>query len=514
MMKKLAVDCALSVVLAIAGACLCGEPRSLPGKEAGPEGAVVGEVAKLVQPEIAKHLAEQEAKVRKELALALRAPAMLKLPVRLKCATDPWAAMADLEGHGLSIASAAGGKNVLPAVLDRLCASVGLTAGAAAGPKRPEAATREAQVQYVRAVLAAAEKLREEALAKMPAKTRGFMHGWPGAMIQTFGPQIALTDQTRALCQNDRAFCGLSRTQIDWAKLTASAKVLSALGDEAFLAGLATALKTAAPVKDKPKGVEGDLLHYSQGPGGAVVIGGPGANTYRIDSPVALIIDLGGDDTYAGAIAAGRDAEHANSVVIDVSGDDTYEGARLGLATGRLGVGLLIDRDGNDTYKLAQGAGGAGFAGIGILLDAAGDDVYTGSKFTQGVAFAGIGLLLDLGGDDRHTSFGYAVGFGGPGGVGAVIDVVGNDSYQCGRKYPSGYNGKNVKPDDPQFQYTAFGMGAGMGRRILSSRAQDHAFSLAGGLGVVIDRAGDDRYDSSNFSQGCGYFLGVGLKLD
>src|SRR5262249_36019320 len=40
------------------------------------------------------------------------------------------------------------------------------------------------------------------------------------------------------------------------------------------------------------------------------------------------------------------------------------------------------------------------------------------------------------------------------------------------------------------------------------------AFNLAGGLGLVIDVAGNDRYDSSNFSQACGYFFGAGLKLD
>jgi len=33
-------------------------------------------------------------------------------------------------------------------------------------------------------------------------------------------------------------------------------------------------------------------------------------------------------------------------------------------------------------------------------------------------------------------------------------------------------------------------------------------------MGMLIDLAGDDRYRSSNFSQGAGYFFGAGLKLD
>src|SRR5262249_39722819 len=96
-------------------------------------------------------------------------------------------------------------------------------------------------------------------------------------------------------------------------------------------------------------------------------------------------------------------------------------------------------------------------------------------------------------------------------------DVAGNDSYQCGKKYPSGYNqsdSPDAKPGDPGFQYDCFGLGMGLGRRIYPRSDEGNAYALAGGVGVVIDLAGDDRYDSSNFSQACGYFFGVGLKLD
>jgi hypothetical protein len=37
---------------------------------------------------------------------------------------------------------------------------------------------------------------------------------------------------------------------------------------------------------------------------------------------------------------------------------------------------------------------------------------------------------------------------------------------------------------------------------------------LAGGWGLLLDLSGNDRYHSSNFSQGAGYFFGAGLKLD
>jgi hypothetical protein len=56
----------------------------------------------------------------------------------------------------------------------------------------------------------------------------------------------------------------------------------------------------------------------------------------------------------------------------------------------------------------------------------------------------------------------------------------------------------------------------GLGRRIFprGAKPEDHPYALAGGFGIVIDLAGDDRYRSSNFSQGCGYYFGTGLVLD
>jgi len=482
--------------------------------------ALVPMVADALKPAVKQRLADHDAKVRRQLTAALKFPAMFKLPVRLKCASDPWAGMAALEAIGLRVASDAGGKsNVLPALLDRLCGAAGKPIGQAPPPppKPPKLDTLDDHVRHIRSVLDTAGKLREESLAKMPAKTRGFMHVWPATIVRTFGPQLPLNAKTRQLCQNDLAFCGLSKVQCDWSKLTASAKVLSALANEAYLASLARACKAAKPIADKPAGVTGDILYSGASPHGLIIIGGAGANTYKLTRPVAMIVDAGGRDEYRGKTGAGFDAAHAISVAIDLSGDDTYDCGPFGLATGRLGVGMLIDCRGDDTYKLAEGSGGVGFAGIGILLDKAGDDTYTGSRFTQAAAVAGIGLLLDLGGNDKHTSFGFAVGFGGPAGVGALIDAAGDDSYQCGGKYPSNYNrtdNPKAKPGDPAFQYRSFGLGAGMGRRILSSRAQDHAYSLAGGMGMLIDLAGRDRGSSSNFSQGCGYFFGVGLRLD
>jgi hypothetical protein len=263
--------------------------------------------------------------------------------------------------------------------------------------------------------------------------------------------------------------------------------------------------------------VTGDVLLARETSYGLILIGGPGPNTYELDKGIGLIIDVGGNDLYRGMIASSADEDQGNAVVIDVEGDDTYAGAPLGLATGRLGIGLLIDHAGDDVYQLDRGSGGAGFGGLGILFDGKGNDVYMGNRLTQGAAIGGLGLLFDAEGNDRYTSHAFSIGFGGPLGVGAVIDITGDDYYQCGDKLPSSYNVQDVpnsKPGDPLFEYDCFGLGTGAGQRILSKKPEWQAYSLAGGWGLLLDIEGQDQHESANFSQGHGYFFGAGVMLD
>jgi len=517
-MKALVVACLTLPIV------LVGDDESLGEPEKGHIAARVGAAARVavvksvVQPQVDQRLSDEQTKVMGELAIGGRMPAMFKLPVRVKGIRDPWGAMADLEQSGLNVVSAAGGEVArTAALLDRLSQAIGKPAGTAQKPDLKKPAGLEGHVRHITAVFDRAKALRDAAIAKLPEADRKLIFSYPATLAMNFGPQLPLTKQTRPLLQNDRAFCGSVWVNYDWSKLIGAGKCLAELQNPQYLAGLKQTMGQVHPIKERVEGVAGDVLLARETPHGLIIFGGKGANTYKLTVPVALIVDLDGDDVYQGTVAASFDADHANHLVIDFDGDDRYEGGQFGLATGRLGVGMLLDLAGSDKYLLAAGSGGTGFGGIGVLCDAAGDDTYIGSKNTQGAAIAGIGLLLDLKGNDRHTSFGHAVGFAGPGAVGAVIDLAGNDSYQCGKKYPSGYNrtdNSSAKPDDPKFQYTAFGLGAGLGRRILSRNAGDHAYALAGGLGMLIDCQGDDRYESSNFSQACGYYFGVGLKLD
>jgi hypothetical protein len=495
---------------------------AVPGRDSAKKIAGVDPVVALVkaevQPEIERHRADQQALVLKELTLGSRVPALFKTPVCVKGLSDPWGGMLDLEGHGLKAAAAARlGLAGLERLIDALSGSIGKGPAETVAIPQKKPASLDEHVQFITAVFDKAKALRDKSLEKISTDERKFLFARPPQLLSHLGPQLPLNDKTRPILQKDRDFCVLAHERIDWPRFAAAARVLAALARPDYLALLKNALEAAAPIKDTVPGVTGDILFKKETPHGLIVFGGKGPNTYDLNGPVAVLVDLGGNDTYRGQIASSWDADHPFSVVIDFAGNDTYECGEFGLATGRLGVGMLFDLDGNDTYKLAPASGGTGFAGIGILCDALGDDVYAGTAFTQGAAVAGIGLLLDLAGDDKYTSFGFALGFGGPGGVGAVIDVAGNDSYQCGKKFPSGYNpseNPKAKPGDPGFQYDCFGMGTGMGRRVFPPSAEGNGYALAGGVGMVIDLAGNDRSESSNFSQACGYFFGVGLKLD
>jgi hypothetical protein len=365
-------------------------------------------------------------------------------------------------------------------------------------------------------VLEHAYQDREHALRHLSPQDRDFLFTQARPLAEQFIPQI--TPPVR-IAEADAVarYATLVMQQVDYASLIAAAQRLARLGNRKFLQQLDIALQHRKPTTQGIPGITGDLLLVQQTSYGLLVIGGRGPNTYDLDKGAALIIDLGGNDTYRGLIGASPNSDLGNSVVIDLSGNDLYQPAGLGLATGRAGIGIVIDHSGDDTYRLAPGSGGVGFAGLGILYDGEGQDVYEGSRFTQGAAFGGFGLLVDRAGDDRYTSFGYALGFGGPLGVGALIDVSGNDSYECGGKYPSAYNeadAPNARPQDPAFQYDCFGLGTGAGLRIFSKQSAQRAQSLAGGWGLLIDLAGRDRYRSANFSQGHGYFFGLGVKLD
>ena len=480
--------------------------------------SVVDRLAPVVQPDIDKHQGPQQQQVIATHAVGRDVPARYKRRIALQSLTDPWAGFSTLEHQGLLMAELAdGGTDNLPALLDVMEAAVDRTSEYFKPIPFPATTAQKEIITFLTDTLDDAAIQREKALANLSDDERRLLFKHARTLADQFAPRSNEPALERAShLKLDAEFARLVDEQLDYAALLAAAQTVARLGNEQFLQHFALAFQHRTPIQPPP-GVTGDVLFIQQTRAGLIVIGGPGANTYDLDQRFLLVIDLGGDDTYHGLIASSGNIDRGIGIVIDLTGNDTYTSDPLGLATGRLGIGLLIDLAGDDVYQLDQGSGGTGFAGIGMLFDRTGNDVYMGNRFTQGAAFGGLGLVIDLAGNDRYTSHAFAIGFGGPLGMGAVIDRSGNDVYQCGDKYPSPLNQQEAptaKPGDPAFQYLCYGMGSGAGVDGGSKKADAQLLNLAGGLGYLIDVAGQDQYRSGNMAQGAGYYFGLGVALD
>jgi hypothetical protein len=481
--------------------------------------ALLERLAAFVRPEFERVIPAVKAGNRATGENSDTVPARFKRRLVLDALKQPWDGLTNLEGHGLLIAELAdGGATTLPGLLDVLEAGMDRTSTFHRAIPLPAGIPSQTFTNFLIENLAEASQLRDKALSHLSADDRQFLFDHARSVVEHFTPQLSdPSDQMLARVKDDVRFVELLEEHVDYSNLIAAAQVLARLANERWLSQLSRWTAQPLPRSQVPVGITGDVLYVEDSSYGLIVIGGTGPNTYELDRRFGLVIDLGGDDVYHGTIAAAGDADHGNMVVIDVAGNDAYNGGPLGLATGRLGVGLLIDQAGDDVYRLDAGSGGTGFAGLGILFDARGNDAYLGSRLTQGAAIGGLGLLFDASGNDRYVSHGFAIGFGGPSGVGAVVDLRGDDRYECGEKYPSAYNLQDApdgKPGDPLFQYDCFGLGTGSGTRILTKRTDWHIYNLAGGWGVLVDVAGHDRYRSANFSQAHGYFFGTGVLLD
>jgi hypothetical protein len=252
-------------------------------------------------------------------------------------------------------------------------------------------------------------------------------------------------------------------------------------------------------------------------PFGRVVIGTCGADTFTGDD-VLLSVDPGGDDLHLDNAGGTAWIELPVALAVDVAGDDRYDCQALARGgcqgAGILGAGVLMDTAGDDTYRARTHAQGAGFIGQGALLDAAGRDQFEAGWVAQGAAFFGHGVLLEAAGDDAYRLWWDGQGYGGVGGgVGVLADRAGNDTYLAEpdvRNMPPEYRYRHYGGNGQPNTNVSFVQGAAAGRR--GDGSDGHAWP--GGLGALVDVAGDDGYQAGAFAQAYGYWYGVGLMYD
>jgi hypothetical protein len=244
---------------------------------------------------------------------------------------------------------------------------------------------------------------------------------------------------------------------------------------------------------------------------GAVRVAGTHNDRHVLEEgaePFLLLVDLGGDDVYEGGFASASWPARPVSVVLDLSGNDAYRaGAAPAQGSGSGGIGILWDGAGDDLYAAESRSQGWGQLGVGVLVDEAGRDEYRLRSAGQGAAIFGAGLLLDRAGDDRYEILDSGQGYGGPGGCGTLVDVSGDDVYVAVREPGPG------RPADARTEgraTTSNAQGAGVGRRADLSDGR----SWAGGIGALVDLAGNDSYTGGTFCQGAGFWYGTGILVD
>lgn len=253
----------------------------------------------------------------------------------------------------------------------------------------------------------------------------------------------------------------------------------------------------------------------SLGIGGALGVCNPGT-TAVVNQPVetgttvAGVVDLGGDDSYTipqGYVGNGAGACTGAGFLLDAAGNDAYvaDDASPGGAPGTNGgsfvrgsSGFLYDAGGDDTYRGGDIGvnGGAESLGVGFLLDRGGVDVFiAGERGVNGGAsgtFPGLGFLL-AGGEDADTYTGANRANGGGNGLGFLLDEGGDDLY-------------HTVADEGNGGASAGGRGllldlAGNDRYKGGKTANGGATGSfgTGSSGLLADLAGDDQYEGSAY---------------
>lgn len=238
-------------------------------------------------------------------------------------------------------------------------------------------------------------------------------------------------------------------------------------------------------------------------PLGRVIVDTTGTDKRRVLEAPLLLVDVGGNDDH---VFRAKSTDKPISIVLDVGGDDSYLARDTAScpASAVMGYGILWDSAGNDRYVANDFAQSAALFGAALLFDGGGSDQFDGRQFVQSHAVGGFALLVKRGDDDRYIAINRSQASAGPRGVAVLLDEAGDDQYTL---LDSPVLLPSAQLAD---QNLSMGQGAASGIRAEFS----DGISLAGGVGLLMDLAGNDRYSAQVFAQGSAYFNAVGLLVD
>lgn len=354
-------------------------------------------------------------------------------------------------------------------------AAVAPAAGKWTGPET----LREPILKLTEQISIASQEVRAATSELSDEERRQLIESLPSLMAEEFTPKLDFVKQKPLAL--GAALPLLKR--IDQRRIVRAAGFLSDAVEEATRTLAQSKVDLAKPL---------ELRLY----GSTVRIFGRGSDIHT-ETDASLTIDLGGDDVYRGRHGAG--VGYA-SVCIDLgNGNDVYEPKDLSIGAGLLGIGIARDEGGDDTYRTGSLSLGCGMGGVGVFTDAYGDDHYRSKVLSQGFAAFGIGLLIDAKGSDFYDIELYGQGAGRTQGVGVLIDREGRDVYRAGG------NALNT-PLFTDVNYS-FAQGMGMGFR-------EDTGGTSGGVGMLLDGAGDDAYLAETYAQAASYWFGLGVLYD
>jgi len=280
----------------------------------------------------------------------------------------------------------------------------------------------------------------------------------------------------------------------------------------------------------------GRIVVDGTGPTTAVV----GGLEYIDEAGEFLIVDLGGGGGWAGRIAAASPELPVSAMLELGGDNvyDSHTATAGTQGSGVCGVGVLLDAGGNDHYSamgaLCQGAGQFGF---GALIDLGGDDKYSAQYESQGCGFFGVGLLFDCAGNDEYEVWSDGQGFGGVAGVGVLADRSGNDKYVAVTDPETTERPSYHQLKDAPIVSVSNAQGCAMGRRgdgadghswagglgaLLDAEGND-TYSAANwaqgtgywfGTGVLWDGGGNDTYAADWWCQASGAHFCIGCLVD
>lgn len=285
---------------------------------------------------------------------------------------------------------------------------------------------------------------------------------------------------------------------------------------------------------------------------GAIVLQGTEDNIYTEDN-IAILIDLGGNDTYNTPAGATSSPTQPLGLLVDLGGNDTYQyeaapdpqdqeawlpsdaGGRFSptlpvqsgngpvslsntprQGAGRLGAGLLFDfGNGQDQYTSLRMSQGTGLMGAGLLFDQGGNDTYRAEALSQGAGVLGTGVLVDAGASEDQNTYEIwhaGQGFGGAGGAGLLLSHAGDDTYTAAPA--TGLTDVlYFSPGDRGQSNQSLAQGTGSGVLPPDDRNPNRQ-ALGGGFGALVDTAGDDTYTAGTHAQGAGQRFGIGVLAD